>query len=121
MKTKQLKIIYLISTILLTILMGGLSAGNYIFNHEMVKGMFTEMGYPTFLIYPMAIAKISGLVALWNRRFLGLREWAYAGFCFNLVLALITHTALMDGAYAAPIAGLILLFTSYVTVKKLEA
>ena len=61
---KTTKIIYYISTALLTLLML-FSAGMYLFNHAEVAIMFTNFGYPTYIIYPYAIAKILGLVALW--------------------------------------------------------
>ncbi len=59
---KTTKIIYYISTGLLTLLML-FSAGMYFFNHAEVAGMFTNFGYPTYIIYPYAIAKLLGLVA----------------------------------------------------------
>ena len=37
----------------------------YFFNHEEVAGMFTDFGYPTYIIYPYAIAKLLGLIAIW--------------------------------------------------------
>ncbi len=118
MSTKRNKIIYLIATGLLTALML-LSAGMYFFNHEMVAETFTNLGYPTYIIYPLAVAKILGLIAIWSRKNNILKEWAYAGFFFNMVLALGAHFAINDGEFGGALVGIVLLLVSYSTEKKL--
>jgi hypothetical protein len=116
---KTTKIIYYISTGLLTLLML-FSAGMYFFNHTEVAGMFTNFGYPTYIIYPYAIAKLLGLVALW---FLGnkvIKEWAYAGFFFAFILAFFAHIMIGDGEQAGAILAMVFLVTSYITNKKIS-
>jgi hypothetical protein len=116
---KTTKIIYYISTGLLTLLML-FSAGMYFFNHAEVASMFTNFGYPTYIIYPYAIAKLLGLVAIW---FLGnkvIKEWAYAGFFFAFILAFFAHIMIGDGEQAGAIVAIILLITSYYTNKKIN-
>ncbi|NKB86838.1 MAG: DoxX family protein [Acidobacteria bacterium] len=74
-----------------------LSAGIYLFNNEMARDAFTNLGYPTHIIYPLAAAKLLGLVAVvsnWSRP---LKDMAYAGFFFNLVLAVMAHLSIGDG------------------------
>jgi len=108
------KIVYYLSTGLLTLLML-FSAQMYFFNYEMVQGFFTALGYPTYLIYPLAIAKILGLVAIWTRKSNLLKEWAYAGFFFDTVLAFFAHY-FMDGAIPTlAAAGIILVLVSRFT------
>lgn len=119
MNNKRNKIIYLVSTILLTLLMAVGSAGNYIFNHEMVSEVFTALGFPTYLIYPMATAKILGIIAICTKKSQTLKEWAYAGFFFNLVLAIIAHLGVNDGGFAPALVGLVLLLVSYFSEKKI--
>ena len=80
------KILFWVSTGILTLIMC-FSVYNYLFNHGMIVGFFKNMGYPTYLIYPMATAKILGLVAIWGNFPKPLKEWAYAGFFFNATLA----------------------------------
>ena len=58
----------------------------YIFNHEEVAGMFTSFGYPTYIIYPYAVAKLLGLLAIWFPDCKKIKEWAYAGFFFAFIL-----------------------------------
>lgn len=91
---KSDKIIYYSSTGLLTLLML-MSSGMYIFNNEGVKEMFINFGYPTYIIYPLATAKLFGVLAIWNPKFKALKEWVYAGFFFDFVLAFFAHKMIM--------------------------
>ena len=109
---KRNKLIYWISTGLLTALML-MSAGMYIFNHEEVSKTFEGLGYPAFIIYPLAIAKILGLVAIWTRRSNTLKEWAYAGFFFDTILAAQAHIVAQDGEFAPAIVATILVLVSH--------
>ncbi|NNF33980.1 MAG: DoxX family protein [Saprospiraceae bacterium] len=116
---KQIKLFYYISTGMLTLLML-MSAGMYFFDHEMVRETFTNLGYPTYIIYPLAIAKILGLIAIWSGKSKMLKEWAYAGFFFDFILALSAHINVNDGEYLPAAIGIILLIISYSTSKNLD-
>ena len=116
---KSDKIIYYVATGLLTLLML-YSAGMYFFNHGEVAGMFTNFGYPIYIIYPYAIAKLLGLIAIW---FIGnkiLKEWAYAGFFFAFILAFFAHVMIGDGEQMGAVMALIFLIVSYIYSKKLN-
>ena len=91
----------------------------YLFNNAMVAEEFTNLGFPTYIIYPLATAKILGLLALWFSKSSTLKEWAYAGFFFNVILALSAHLAISDGGFGGAAVALVLLFVSYFTWKKL--
>lgn len=88
MKTQ--KIIYWISTVLMCA-MFLYSAGMYLTKPEMVAGFFEALNYPTYLVYPLAIAKILGVLMVLWRKSSWLTEWAYAGFFFDVTLALFAH------------------------------
>ena len=90
-----------------------MSAGMYFFKHAEVVDTFNSLGFPAFIIYPLAIAKILGVIAITTRKSKVLKEWAYAGFFFDFVLALSAHLIAKDGQFAIAIVALILLFTSY--------
>jgi DoxX-like protein len=113
------KIIYYVSTGLLSLLIL-FSAGMYLFNYEVVKEMFASFGYPTYIIYPYAIVKLLGLFAVWNSRFITLKEWAYAGFFFAFILAFFAHYMVGDGEQIGAIIAFILLLVSYYSWKKLN-
>ena len=115
---KKNKIIYYVATGLLSLLML-FSAGMYLFNHETVMKMFTNFGYPTYIIYPYATAKILGLVAIWFVTNKTIKEWSYAGFFFAFILAFFAHVMIGDGEQTAALVAMILLMTSYVYSKKI--
>lgn len=114
MKTK--KIIYYISTGLLTVLLL-FSAGMYFFNHDEIAGMFTNFGYPSYIIYPYAVAKILGLIAIWLVNNKTLKEWAYAGFFFAFILAFFAHVMVGDGEQMGVVIAMTLLIVSYIYKK----
>lgn len=114
---KRNKIIYWIATGLLSVLIL-MSAGMYFFNHEMVSEIFITLGYPAYIIYPLAVAKLLGLVAIWAKKSGMLKEWAYAGFFFDFILALTAHIHINDGDYGGALVALLLLVVSYIFDKK---
>ncbi|MGG6230663.1 DoxX family protein [Tenacibaculum sp. SDUM215027] len=115
---KRNKIIFYVATGLLTLLMF-FSAGMYFFNHAEVAKMFTAFGYPTYIIYPYAIAKILGLVALWFFRGKFINEWAYAGFFFAFILAFFAHFMIGDGEQTGAAIAMVLVIVSYIYSKKI--
>ena len=119
MNLKKEKIIYYISTGLLTLLMI-MSIGMYLFNHDMMAETFTKLGYPSYIIYPLAAAKALGLIAIWTKLSHTLKEWAYAGFFFDFILALSAHIHIADGEHMPAIIALILLLISYYFSKKTD-
>lgn len=111
-KQKRNKIIYYVSTGLLTAMML-MSAGMYVFNNTEISKEFTNLGFPLWIIYPLATAKILGLIAIWTNKSRMLKEWAYAGFFFNFLLAGGAHIAIGDGKFPGALMALVLLLISY--------
>lgn len=110
--------IYRITTGLFTIMLG-MGAIMYFAKHDMVAEMFTSLGYPTYIIYPLAIAKVLGLVAILSKVSDRLADLAYAGFFYELILAASAHLAVGDGGFPAPLVALALAISSYVAGRKL--
>ena len=96
-----------------------MGVSQYFFNHEVVKGMFENLHFPTYLIYPMGIAKIIGILVIWFSKSQTLKEWAYAGFVLNLLLAVSAHLNVNDNEYFASVIVLILALSSYFFNRKL--
>lgn len=113
------KVLYWASTVILTLIML-FSAYNYFFNHEMIVGFFENMGYPTYLIYPLAIAKLLGLITIWGNFSASLKEWAYAGFFFNTILAFFAHYMVSDGQHIVAVIAFVAVMLSYFTGKQVR-
>lgn len=81
---------------------------------DMVESM-TALGYPVYFMTILGIAKILGVLALLAPALPLLKEWAYAGFSFNLLGATATHLFVGDPlAETLPPAILLLIgATSY--------
>jgi hypothetical protein len=114
---KRNKIIYYVATGLLSVIML-LSSTMYVVNNEMVSETFLNLGFPVFIIYPLAAAKILGLIALWTNKSKQLKEWAYAGFLFNTLLATGAHLNIGDGEQMGAIMALVFVIVSYVFYRK---
>lgn len=119
MKNRDLTI-YRIVTVIFTLLVL-MGASQYFFNHEVVKGMFEQLKFPTYLIYPMGVAKVLGIVAIWANKSRLLKEWAYAGFVFNFLLAISAHLNVNDGEFYGALMALVFVIVSYVYDKKVNA
>ena len=115
---KKFKITYWVSTGLLSLLML-MSASMYLFKTADVKLVFESLGYPTYLLYPLAAAKIAAVVVLLTAKQSRLKEWAYAGLFFDFVLAFFAHIAVADGEQFGALMAMILLAVSYFSGRKL--
>jgi len=117
MKNKNLLLFRIITGLFSAMML--FSASMYFFNYDMVAATFTNLGFPTYIIYPLAIAKILGVIAIWSNKSAWLKEWAYAGFVFNTLLAASAHIGIEDGEFYAAVAGLTMVSISYFLDKKL--
>jgi hypothetical protein len=82
----------------------------------------TELGYPIYVMKILGIAKLLGAGAILYGRFPVLKEWAYAGFTFDVLGAFFSHVAAGDPIYiaAVPLVFLAVQLVSYFTWKRLE-
>lgn len=118
-KMKRDKIIYYVATGLLSLLMF-FSVGMYFFNHDMVAEMYKGFGYPTYLIYPLGVAKLLGVIVLWAPKLKTLKEWAYSAFFFEFVLAFFAHVMIGDGEQSGAVVAMVLLLVSYTFYKRIN-
>lgn len=98
-----------------TALMCGLflfSAFMYFTKTEMVRGFFTELGFPTWVVIPLAVTKILGIIAVLTNKVKVLVEWAYAGFFFDAVLATGAHYFAGHGLFGMSFFGIFLVLGS---------
>lgn len=113
------RIIYRIATVLLSLLILS-AAGMYVFNYSEAVKTFGTLGFPAYIIYPLAAAKVLGVIAIVSNYSKTLKEWAYAGFFFNFLLALSAHLNAGDGGFVFALVALVLLFVSYIFWKRLD-
>jgi uncharacterized membrane protein YphA (DoxX/SURF4 family) len=82
--------------------------------------MMKHLGYPYSVLTLLSIAKILGVIAILVPGFPRLKEWAYAGFSFDLVGAIYASLSLGDPvSQSLPIfLGLVFVFGSYIFYHK---
>jgi hypothetical protein len=86
---------------------------------------FARLGFPaTSFRVELSVAKVLGVLALLIPAIPArVKEWAYAGFAFNLVSALIAHGSIHDqhAAFAPSTSTLLLGTCSYLLWRHLES
>lgn len=109
---KKNKTIYWVVMGLLSamVLMG---AGMYFFNTPMVNDMFSQLGFPTYLVYPLGAAKVLAVIAILSNKHRLLRELAYAGLFYTFILAILAHVMSGVGSFVGAFIALVLLVASY--------
>lgn len=91
----------------------------YFFMYDMVREMFESLGVTASIIYPLAVAKTLGLIAIWTNKSRILKELAYAGFAIDFILAISAHLIANDGGFMGAMVALVMLLISYVYNRKL--
>lgn len=110
----MIKILYLGATGLLAfIYLGG--GVFYLTALATVAELYGTLGYPAYLVMPLAFAKLAGAGAILVRRPVWLSDLAYAGMFFHLILAVSAHIAANDGGFLPAIVALVLLAVSFFT------
>ncbi|HXL73431.1 MAG TPA: DoxX family protein, partial [bacterium] len=89
MKAKYMpmaKVFYWIETLLVVSAMGSGGVMMLLQTPANVQGI-TALGYPAYLCTILGVAKILGCIAVLfgSKKFRTLKEWAYAGFTFDLL------------------------------------
>jgi hypothetical protein len=117
---KKVNIIYWIFTGLLLALMLFSAAGTFLIHDPATAAKMAPLGYPAYVMQMLAVAKILGAIALLVPGFPRLKEWAYAGFTFDLLGAtismIITHFAVSN--WAPMFIFLAILAVSYIYFHK---
>jgi hypothetical protein len=76
---------------------------------------------PVYLLYLLGVLKISGVIALWYSPYKWIKEWAFAGFTFDFIGAIIgfiaTGNLVMPDIIMAPVGLMLCLATFYLWKK----
>lgn len=89
----------------------------YFVYYEELVVYFSRYGYPIYLIYPLAIAKIVGSMVVLFSKNDRLKDFAYVGFFFNFMLAFFAHV-MVNEFDPFPTISMTLLLISYFTQDK---
>jgi DoxX-like family len=78
--------------------------------------LFNHLGYPTYLLPFLGIAKLLGVVAILTPGFPRVKEWAYAGFVFDLTGAMYSSISVGDptSVWLLFLIGYVLIAGSYI-------
>ena len=93
MNPKRLAILYWVFTILFALLMLASALGGLQPSASSIKIMHDQLGYPVYFIQFISVAKLLGVIAILVPRYKTLKEWAYAGMCFDLIGAIYSGVA----------------------------
>src|SRR5262249_27833444 len=104
---RKIKITYWVCTLLFILPLIASGIGFSATLHPVVEAM-THLGYPLYLIRFLGAAKLLGAMAILVGTFPRIKEWAYAGFAFNLTGAFYSHLCSGDGPKA--LVPLVILF-----------
>jgi uncharacterized membrane protein YphA (DoxX/SURF4 family) len=83
---------YCVTTAILCLVMVGGGVSDLL-KIDQMKEVMDTLGYPAYLMTILGVAKLLGAVAILVPGFARLKEWAYAGFTFDLLGASISHAA----------------------------
>jgi hypothetical protein len=113
--TKKQRGLYWVVTILFLLPMAGSGVLEALVERPAsTAATMVHLGYPLYLMRILGLAKVLGAVAIVSDRSKTLKEWAYAGYTFDLLGAVASHLIVGDGPVAAaPAIMLALVLTSY--------
>jgi DoxX-like protein len=116
---KRTKILYWIFTGILAALMIMSGISNLLTIPAAQEGL-KHLGYPIYLSPFLGVAKLLGVVAILYPRYPRLKEWAYAGFVFDLSGAMYSGISVGDpvAVWAPILIGFALIAASYVLYHK---
>ncbi len=117
---KSVKVTYWITTVLFVLFMLFGAIGS-LTGSEGGVAVMEALGYPLYLNIILGIAKILGSVALIQTKWYVIKEWAYAGFAFDIIGAGMSFVLAGMGfaMTVVPLISLAVMFASYISWKKL--
>jgi len=117
----KLRLVYWLVTPLFLLLQGW-AAMQYLVEAPRMTATITDLGYPIYFMKMLGVAKVLGIVAIASGLSPRLKEWAYAGFTFDVAAAIVSHLSVGDSVLIAlvPAVFLALQLISYVTWTQLR-
>ena len=121
MKPKTIKILYWTFTILFALAMLGDAYGG-VTMQQAGKESLAKLGYPMYLLVIMGTAKILGVIAILQTRYVTIKEWAYSGFTISFIGAFLSWAAVGVEPFnlVPPVVILLVMFYTYYLWKKYQ-
>ena len=119
MKSKKLSVLYWVFTVFLSIIMG--TAGIILlFRLDGSLKVTHHRGYPVYFATLLGLTRLGGVAAVLLPVPKGVREWAYAGLTFDLLVTIfsILASGLRVASIIQPVIVLIVVLGSYVCWRK---
>ena len=112
--TRTKKVFYWLRTGLAGLALTAAGATNLMRAPQVVATM-SHLGYPSYVATILGTWKLLGVLAIVAPGFPRLKEWAYAGFFFDLTGAAMSHAATGDplGVVVVPLALLVAVMASW--------
>ena len=116
MTKSKIVVFYWIFTGLFAALMVAASVPDVIQHPQAVEIVVKHLGYPSYFLPYLGVWKLLGVSALLYPGFPRLKEWAYAGFSFDILSAMYSSYMVRDppSAWLFPLLPIALMVTSYV-------
>jgi hypothetical protein len=120
LRNKQLRAVYAVTTVLFLALQSW-SIWQYFSEAPRMTDTITALGYPIYFMKMLAVAKLLGVLAIASGLSPTLKEWAYAGFTFDVCGAFASHLSAGDAVWiaAVPAAFFVVQLASYASWKQL--
>lgn len=121
-RTARLRLLYWLVTLLFLVPQTW-SAFQYLMDAPAMSSTLSALGYPPYFQHILGVAKLLGLAAIVTGVSPTLKEWAYAGFTFDVCGALASHVSVGDPLLVTlvPAAFLIVQLASYALWHRLDA
>jgi len=121
MKPKTIKITYWIITglFLAAMLMDAIGG---ITHQQAGVDNITHLGYPVYILTMMGTAKILGVIAILQTKYIAIKEWAYSGFAISFIGGFWSRMAMADPIELVlpPVVMLVYMLVSYYFWKQFE-
>lgn len=120
---KKNKIIFWVATIIIALMEGVMPLVTWITAPEYMTLGTKPLGYPDYFVYILTVARVLGVIAIvYPKTPNTLKEWAYAGFTFNLIFAFLSHSIVDKNItyMVLPIVILGILMVSYFYKNKIQ-
>jgi DoxX-like family len=121
LKVRHLHALYWITTLLFVVPQGW-AAVQYLVEAPRMAHVIAQLGYPDYFMAILGVAKLLGIAAIVTGVSPTLKEWAFAGFTFEVCAAFVSHLSAGDPLSVAlvPLAFLVVQLASYALWRRLR-